>query len=271
MLDFRTEYSRSVIQSLSTDLSVSLYLDKNSFEKSVNGIWRQVEDNILTQNTFFYNYQYALYTIDVFKQLAILQSLTEEEIPLENLKICVAILFCYHAGRRFKGSFPESILAKPAFKRKFPDLDFIYDAELISQTTTRSSVIITKIQDNGFNINGNMTDEMINSIDPFDIRHSRYEYLAILIRSSLVLGVMAFPGLIDRLNKARKDHLLAFPEKSEVFSDITSFKKYLYENFWSVQYPSILDGINVLKRDKTNMTINQLTHNLQRLKSVTEV
>jgi hypothetical protein len=116
-----------------------------------------------------------------------------------------------------------------------------------------------------------MTDEMINSIDPFDIRHSRYEYLAILIRSSLVLGVMAFPGLIDRLNKARKDHLLAFPEKSEMFSDITSFKKYLYENFWSVQYPSILDGINVLKRDKTNMTINQLTHNLQRLKSVTEV
>ena len=92
-----------------------------------------------------------------------------------------------------------------------------------------------------------------------------------VIWSSLVLGVMAFPDLIDRLNKARKDHLLAFPEKREVFSDITSFKRYLYENFRSVQYPSILDGINVLKRDKTNMTINQLTHNLQRLKPVTEV
>ena len=119
MLDFRTEYSRNVIRSLSTDLSASLYIEKSSFEKAVNGIWRQVEDNILTQNTFFYNYQYALYTIDIFKQLAILQSVTEEEIPLENLNVCVAILFCYHAGRRFKGSFPERSLAKPVFKCKF--------------------------------------------------------------------------------------------------------------------------------------------------------
>ena len=254
MLDFRTEYSRSVIQSLSKDLSVSLYLDKASFEKSVNSIWRQVEDNILTQNTFFYNYQYALYTIDIFKQLAIFQSYTEEEIPLENLKICVAILFCYHAGRRFKGSFSERNLAKPGFKCKFSEVYFIYDAELISQTTSRSSVIIT-----------------IRSIDPFDVRHSRYEYLAVLIRSSLVLGLMAFPGLIERINRVRKDHLLAFPDNSEFASDIISFKRYLYENFWAVQYPSILDGINVLKRDKTNMTINQLTYNLQRLKPVAEV
>ena len=52
MLDFRTEYSRSVIQSLSKDLSVSLYLDKASFEKSVNSIWRQVEDNILTSGLY---------------------------------------------------------------------------------------------------------------------------------------------------------------------------------------------------------------------------
>lgn len=271
MLDFRTEYSRSVIQSLSKDLSVSLYLDKASFEKSVNSIWRQVEDNILTQNTFFYNYQYALYTIDIFKQLAIFQSYTEEEIPLENLKICVAILFCYHAGRRFKGSFSERNLAKPGFKCKFSEVDFIYDAELISQTTNRSSAIITKIQDNGLNIKGNMADEMIRSIDPFDIRHSRYEYLAVLIRSSLVLGLMAFPGLIERINRVRKDHLLAFPDNSEFASDLISFKRYLYENFWAVQYPSILDGINVLKRDKTNMTINQLTYNLQRLKPVAEV
>ena len=271
MLDFRTEYSRNVIRSLSTDLSASLYIEKSSFEKAVNGIWRQVEDNILTQNTFFYNYQYALYTIDIFKQLAILQSVTEEEIPLENLNVGVAILFCYHAGRRFKGSFPERSLAKPVFKCKFSEVDFIYDAELISQTTNRSSVIITKIKDNGFNINGNMTDEMIQSVDPFDIRHSRYEYLAVLIRSALVLGIIAFPGLIDRINKIRKDHLLAFPEQKETFSDIASFKKYLYENFWSVQYPSILDGINVLKRDKTNMTINQLTYNLQNLKPISEV
>ena len=266
MIDFRTEYSRDVIRSLSEDLSSALYFDKVSFEKSVISVWRQIEDNILTQNTLFFNYQYALYTIDIFKQLAILQSYTEEEIPLESLKICIAILFCYHAGRRFRGSFPEALLAKPGFKCKFSEVDFIYDAELISQTTKRSSVILSKIQDHGFNINGNMTDEMIKSVDPFDIRHSRFEYLAVLIRSSLVLGLFAFPGLIERINKVRKDYLLAFPEKSDIFLNIETFKKYLYENFWSVQYPSIIEGINILKRDKTNITINQLTFNLQKFK-----
>ena len=96
-------------------------------------------------------------------------------------------------------------------------------------------------------------------MDPFDIRHSRYEYLAVLIRSALVLGIIAFPGLIDRINKI--SHLLAFPEKKEIFSDIA---RYLYENFWSVQYPLFLTSMS-LKRDKTNMTINQLTYNLLNL------
>ena len=63
MIDFRTEYSRKVIRSLSEDLSIALYFDKILFEKSVISVWRQIEDNILTQNTLFFNYQYALYTV----------------------------------------------------------------------------------------------------------------------------------------------------------------------------------------------------------------
>ena len=107
MLDLRKNLSGNVLDSLIFDLARDLYFDEVALKKSIYGIWRQLEDNILTQNALFFNYRYSLYTIDIFKKLLIQHSIFQQAIPIENVRMCLAILFAYHAARRFEGTIPE--------------------------------------------------------------------------------------------------------------------------------------------------------------------
>ena len=136
---------------------------------------------------------------------------------------------------------------------------------LIPDLQDRASVLLSSIQDHGYSISGKMVDEICNSIDPFEIQHSSYEDLAVLIRTSLVLGLFAFPGLEHNLPKIRQDFSNAFSNEKYASNTVKDLKQSLLDNFWSQQYPSILVGINSLKGDRNNLIIKQMTHNLQKL------
>ena len=259
MLDLRKNLSANVLDSLIFDLARDLYFDEVALKKSIYGIWRQLEDNILTQNALFFNYRYSLYTIDIFKKLLIQHSIFQQAIPIENVRMCLAILFAYHAARRFEGTIPEKNFSETSSTR------FVHDAELIPNLQYRASVLLSSIQDHGYSISGKMVDEICNSIDPFEIQHSSYEDLAVLIRTSLVLGLFAFPGLEHNLPKIRQDFSNAFSNEKYASNTVKDLKQSLLENFWSQQYPSILVGINSLKGDRNNLIIKQMTHNLQKL------
>ena len=114
MLDLRKNLSANVLDSLIFDLARDLYFDEVALKKSIYGIWRQLEDNILTQNALFFNYRYSLYTIDIIKKLLIQHSIFQQAIPIENVRMCLAILFAYHAARRFEGTIPEKIFQRLA-------------------------------------------------------------------------------------------------------------------------------------------------------------
>lgn len=259
MIDLRKKLSVDVVDSLIFDLAKDLYFDEISLKRSIYGIWRQLEDNILTQNALFFNFRYSLFTIDIFKKLLIQHSIFQQAIPIENVRMCLAILFAYHAARRFEGTIPEKQFSEDDSKT------FVHDAELIPKLQERASILLSSIQDHGYSISGKMVEEICSSIDPFEIQHSSYEDLAVLIRSSLVLGLFSFPGLEHNLPKIRRDFRHAFPDGRFKSSTIKELKKSLLDNFWSQQYPSILVGINSLKGDRNNLIIKQMTHNLQKL------
>ena len=155
MLDLRKNLSANVLDSLIFDLASDLYFDEVALKKSIYGIWRQLEDNILTQNALFFNYRYSLYTIDIIKKLLIQHSIFQQAIPIENVRMCLAILFAYHAARRFEGTIPEKNFSGASSTR------FVHDAELIPNLQYRASVLLSSIQDHGYSISGKMVDERV--------------------------------------------------------------------------------------------------------------